>query len=96
MRLLFIVCESSVEGRVAEILNGIGAPGYTRFTNLSGRGRHGLRDGSAIWPGLNDILMSCVPEALVAAVLEGLQNLENERGGRLAVKVFSVPAEEYL
>ena len=96
MRLLFIVCEASVEGRVTEILGRTGAPGYTRFTGATGSGKCGIREGTPIWPGLNSMIMAGMPEAMVPEVLEGLNRLEEQRGGRLAVKVFSIPAEEYL
>lgn len=95
MRLLFIICEASVDERIMEMLEHLGAPGYTRFTGAIGNGRRGRREGTPIWPGLNSILMTCVPETLVPHILEGLERLEAERAGRLAVKVFSVPAEEF-
>ena len=96
MRLLFIVYEASVENRVIEILHKCGAPGHTRFEGTTGDGKRGRREGSAVWPGLNNVIMACMPEEIVPMVNESLQKLEDERGGRLAVKVFSVAAEEYL
>jgi hypothetical protein len=96
MRLLFIVFEASVENRVIEILHRCGAPGFTRFADGTGDGKRGRREGSPVWPGLNNLIMSGVPEEIVPLITESLQKLEDERGGRLAVKVFSVPAEEYL
>jgi len=96
MRLLFIVYEASVENRVTQILERCGAPGYTRFAGATGDGKRGRREGSPVWPGLNNLIMAGMPEEIVPLVNEGLQKLEDERGGRLAVKVFSVPAEEYL
>lgn len=96
MRLLFIVFESSVENRVIDILHRCGAPGYTRFSDATGDGKRGRREGSPVWPGLNNLIMSGMPEEIVPMVTESLQQLEDERGGRLAVKVFSVAADEYL
>ncbi len=96
MRLLFIICEASVEHRVLEILERCGAPGYTRFTGATGDGKRGRREGTAVWPGLNALLLAAMPEEIVPLVTESLQKLEDERGGRLAVKVFSVAADEYL
>lgn len=95
MRLLFIICEAGVDGRVMDILDHVGAAGYTRFSGATGKGKHGRRDGTPIWPGLNSIIMSYVDEAHVEAIFEGLDHLEEERNGRLAVKIFSVPAEEH-
>jgi hypothetical protein len=95
MRLLFIIVEASVEHRVIEILERCGAPGHTRFTGATGDGKRGRREGTSIWPGLNTLLMAAMPEEIVPLVNESLQKLEDERGGRLAVKVFAVPTEEY-
>jgi hypothetical protein len=95
VRLLFIICESGVETRVTDMLTRVGAPGYTRFTGASGTGAGGIRDGTPVWPGLNSIIMTGVPEAIIPAIMEGIEELETHRGGRLAVKVFSVSAEEY-
>ena len=96
MRLLFIICEASVDSRVMTLLAQVGADGYTRFTGATGCGKRGLREGSPIWPGLNSLIMVATPEDLVPEILKGLDLLEAERNGRLALKVFSVPAEEYL
>jgi hypothetical protein len=96
MRLLFIIFEASVENRVIELLERCGAPGYTRFEGATGDGKRGRREGTPVWPGLNNMLMACMPEEIVPLVNESLQKLEDERGGRLAVKMFSVPVEEYL
>jgi hypothetical protein len=96
MRLLFIICEASVDHRVIDVLNHLGVPGYTRFTGANGNGKRGRREGTAVWPGLNSLLMACLPADQVPPVLEALERLEAERGGRLAMKVFSVPTEEYL
>lgn len=96
MRLLFIICEASVDGRVTEVLGRLGAPGYTRFTGATGSGKKGLREGTPVWPGLNSVILACVPDDLLTEVLEALEGLSAERSNRLAIKVFSVPADEYL
>lgn len=96
MRLLIIICEASVDPRITELLVRAGAPGYTRFTGATGSGKKGIRDGTPIWPGLNSMILAAMPEPLVPAVIKELEALSAERGGRLALKVFSLPADEYL
>ncbi len=95
MRLLFIICEQSIDARVMDTLTRLGAPGYTRFSGAVGSGKNGIREGTPIWPGLNSLVMSAVPEELVPDILESLERMQAERSGRLALKIFSVPAEEY-
>src|SRR5262245_7633935 len=96
MRLLFIICEAGVDARVMALLGRSGVAGYTRFTGATGSGKHGLREGSGVWPGLNSIVRAAMPESIVPEVLDGLNRLEAERNGKLALKVFSVPMDEYL
>lgn len=95
MQLLFILCESGVEEKLMEILIDIGVPGYSRFANSTGYGKNGKREGSPIWPGLNTLLMVGVPQEMTPKVLDAINSLEEQRHGRLAVKIFAVPAEEY-
>ena len=95
MRLLFIMCEEGVDQLVRDMLTDMGAPGYTRFTDAVGNGKRGPREGTPVWPGLNTMLLAAMPEEMVPEILDALKKLEAERDGRLAVKVFSVPAEEY-
>lgn len=97
MRLLIVICESSVENRVFELLQRSGAEGFTRLTGATGLGpNHGRREGSPVWPGLNSVVFSLVPENLVAEIARALDGLRAEREGRLALKVFSTPAEQLL
>lgn len=96
MRLLFIICDAGVDGRVMRMLENVPTLGYTRFTGAIGHGNSGPREGTPIWPGLNSILLVGVPEEVVPEVIAGLERLRNERQGRLALKVYSVPAEEYF
>jgi hypothetical protein len=49
-----------------------------------------------VWPGLNSVVLCLVPEALVPEIATALDGLRAEREGRLALKVFSAPADELL
>ena len=95
MKLLFIICESSVEDRITELLSKCGAPGYTRFTGGTGFGHSGLREGTPVWPGLNSLIMSAMPQELVPTVFSGIEDMKSNRAGKLAVRAFVVPMEEY-
>ena len=95
MQLLFILCESGVEDKLIAMLIDIGVPGYSRFANSTGYGKNGRREGSPIWPGLNTLLMVGLPRDMTPKVLDAVNKLEEQRNGRLAVKIFAVPAEEY-
>jgi len=95
MRLFFIVCEASVDERVIDLLERLGAPGFTRWTGAVGDGRHGRREGTPVWPGLNSVIMACLPDEQHQPLLAAIDALRAERSGRLAIRVFSVPAEDH-
>jgi len=94
MKMLFIFCEENTDPRVIGLLNEVGVPGYTRVTDAFGFGTHGRREGSAIWPGLNSIIITCVPDDMVPTVREAIEKLEGERKGRLAIRLFACPTEQ--
>ena len=96
MRLLYIVCEANIEERVLHELIELGCPGYTRFTGAIGFGSHGRREGSPVWPGLNTLVLSVVPDEKEQAIVEMLNVLKLERGTGLALRAFSTEALELL
>jgi hypothetical protein len=96
MKLLFIICESGIDDRIMQGLSALGAPGYTRMTGAVGNGRHGVREGTPVWPGLNSVILSCVPGELVEKVQALIAQLNEERHGRLVARVFAVDASEVI
>jgi hypothetical protein len=94
--MLFIVCEANVDERVIRILTDIGVTGYTRFTDAFGSGAHGRREGSPVWPGLNSIIMTAMPDDLVESFRQEVEALQAERSGRLAIRVFAAPVEQVV
>ena len=96
MRLLFIICEANIEERILHELIEIGCPGYTRFTGAVGYGNRGRREGTAVWPGLNAMILVAVPEADEERVTGMLRSLKAERSSGIALKVFATDAEERL
>ena len=94
MKLLFIICESSVDTKITDLLSSVGAPGYTRFTGGTGFGYSGPREGTPVWPGLNSMIVAAVPEELVSSIQEQITYLKAQRAGKLAVKIMVVPMEE--
>lgn len=71
-KLAFIVCDQGVEPDVLGALDELGLPHYTRWTDCSGSGETGVREGSAIWPGLNSVIMVLMPAAKVDKLAERL------------------------
>jgi len=96
MRMLFIMCEANVDPRIIELLLEAGVTGYTRFTDAFGSGSHGRREGSPVWPGLNSVILACVQEEMVEPIRAAVSALQDERGGRLAVRLFSSQAQQLV
>jgi hypothetical protein len=65
-KLVLIVCEQGVEPDVMGALRSVGVSHYTRWTDCTGSGETGTREGTAIWPGLNSVVMVVMDAALVA------------------------------
>jgi hypothetical protein len=66
------------------------------MTGAVGNGRHGVREGTPVWPGLNSVILSCVPGELVEKVQALIAQLNEERHGRLVARVFAVDASEVI
>jgi hypothetical protein len=94
MQLLFIIYEDGVESHIFEILNQLHVSGYTRFNGAIGNGKHGRREGTPVWPGLNSLVLTCVPDEVAPDIVAEVRRLSTERNGRLAVRIFAVPAEQ--
>jgi hypothetical protein len=96
LRLLFIICEANIEERVLTELIDLGCPGYTRFTGAIGYGSRGRREGSAVWPGMNAMIVCATQPEMVPDVIAMLDRLKKERSSGVALKVFAAEAEELL
>jgi hypothetical protein len=71
-KLAFIVCEEGFEPDVMETLKRLGVRHYTRWTDCTGSGETGVREGTAVWPGLNSVIMVLLEAALVGLLWERL------------------------
>jgi hypothetical protein len=72
-KLAFIVCEEGFEPDVMATMKRLGLPHYTRWTDCTGSGATGIREGTAVWPGLNSVVMVLLAAEKVAALWEELQ-----------------------
>lgn len=71
-KLVFIVVESSAEPDVLAALQDLDLPHFTRWTDVSGSGETGRRDGTAIFPGLNTVFMVVMAAERVERVVDRL------------------------
>lgn len=76
-KLAFIICDQGVEPDVMEILTARGHEHYTSWSDCQGSGETGIRQGTAIWPGLNTVLMVMMPAAEVEPLVAALHEMRD-------------------
>ncbi len=76
-KLAFIIVESGAEPDVMQVLDDLGLDHYTRWSDISGHGETGRKEGSAIFPGLNTVLMVAMPEDRVEPLVERLHEVRD-------------------
>ncbi len=76
-KLAFIIVESSAEPDVLAALEELGIVHYTRFADIAGHGETGRRDGTAIFPGLNTVIMTAIPSDLVEPMIAALHRVRD-------------------
>lgn len=87
-QLAFIVFEEGFEPDVREAMQRLGIAHFTRWTDCDGAGETGIREGTAVWPGLNTVIMALMPAAQVAALWEALKKARDRFPITPGIKVF--------
>ncbi len=93
MKLVVVVYEAGVDDSVMELLRKLGLPGWTKLEGATGLGSKGLRLGSPIWPGTNNVLLTLVDEPRLDPFLNALENLKREYLKPPAIFAFVVPVD---
>jgi hypothetical protein len=75
MRLVIAVYDQAIEVDVLDCLQELGIEHYTRWAGAQGAGRTGRREGSPVFPGLNNVLLLAVAEDMLAPLLTRLYEL---------------------
>ena len=91
MKALFIAYSQAYNRDVMELLDSFGQRGFTRWTDISGRGtRDGLPHmGDHAWPEMNHAMLSFVEDDEVAEkIVEALKEIDGRRP-ELGLRVFT-------
>ncbi len=98
--LYLILYPQSSETDVIEILDRVGAPGFTETEKVVGRGRRVRHFDNQIWPGADGMIYTVVGsaqgEALAAALAEYSRGLEEHSMGLFGLHVFTWPCEQLI
>jgi hypothetical protein len=96
MRQLTIIYETMLDQDIIKVLEGVKAPGYTKFSGVSGLGKTGRHEGTQIWPGSNTIVFAVVPEEMVKDIVSKLEVLKSSFHKKVGLKVFATLADELI
>ena len=92
MKEIRIVVDGDQMNFVTDLLDRVGATGYTIINNVSGKGHHGFHEGHLLFNETSSqvILFTVVPEDRVEPILAGLTPLFNKHSGAMFVADVSV------
>ena len=76
-KLVWIIAESGTEEPVMELLAELGLEHYTRFQQIEGSGETGHKQGNAIFPGINMVIMIAMDEDLVEPLVMRLHEIRD-------------------
>ncbi|MEP6600215.1 MAG: P-II family nitrogen regulator [Nitrospirota bacterium] len=98
MKEIKIVVQGEQLKFITDLLDGIGATGYTIIHNVSGKGHHGFHEGHLLFNDTSSqvIVFTVVPEDKVEPILAGLGPLFNKHSGAMFVSDVAVSRREHF
>ncbi len=98
MKEIKIVVQGEQLNFITDLLDRIGATGYTIIHNVSGKGHHGFHEGHLLFNDTSSqvIVFTVVPEDKVEPVLAGLGPLFNKHSGAMFVSDVAVSRREHF
>ena len=94
MKLVMIAYNEAIDDEVMEQLNAAGAEGYTKWTEVLGKGRtSGPHLLSHVWPKGNHVLATVVGNDVAERLLAKIRSLR-ESAGKEGVKAFVLNVED--
>ena len=79
MTKIEILANKVLEDDIVDVLEDHGmGENFTYFSPVYGRGRHGRREGSAIWPEENISVIVFVDDGILEPLLEDLKNIKSD------------------
>lgn len=93
-----VVVPGSDAGPVRELIESVGATGYTSLSGVSGLGHHGYRQGRLLFnqQAALELIITVVPEDKAEALLAGLRPLLDASSGVMFVTETFVSRPDYF
>jgi nitrogen regulatory protein PII len=81
---------------ITDLLDRVGATGYTIINNISGKGHHGFHEGHLLFNDISSqvMVLTVVPNERVEPILAGLTPLFDKHSGTLFVSDVAVSRRE--
>ncbi len=97
MKAVFVAYNQSLEGRVEFILDELVIRGFTRWTEVKGRGtvKGEPHLGTHTWPALNNTILTVLDEDKAAKLLARLREL-NDSAPDPGLRAFSWQVEDMV
>ena len=76
-KLVFVMVETGAESQALEALERLGLDHYTRFEQIKGQGETGRKDGDAVFPGINTVMMIAMNGERIQALVEALHEVRD-------------------
>ncbi len=94
MKMVMIAYNSAIETEVIEILQKEKIEGYTKWTEVKGKGKSsGTHLGSEIWPGENSVFFCAVEDEKAESLIKLIKE-HRKISGKLGIKAFTWDLEE--
>lgn len=93
MRMVLVIYEAGIEEDLTGVLEEARITAFTKQTGAVGTGRKGLRLGTQIWPGTNNLLWIALPDDRVQGVVQQLRALKESYVKPPALQIFALPVE---
>lgn len=94
--LLLVLCASSHEEAVRDLLEKHGAAGFTEIPEVLGSGATGKHLGTRAFPGESSLIFTVVHEEQMEELVAALREMAASCPPGEGVKVYSLAAEEVI
>ncbi|MEK7790851.1 MAG: PG0541 family transporter-associated protein [Deltaproteobacteria bacterium] len=96
MKAFFIFYDQELLPEVEFLLRSSKVENFSRFTAVQGKGDSGLKEGSAVGPGLNHALWIVLEDQISQKFLSELKEFKKDKLKQKGIKIFMFPIEASL
>jgi hypothetical protein len=96
MKLLLIFVDGDHAKDVERILDEHGAPGYSAFPNVLGKGKTGRKLGTRAFPGSSTLYFVGIGDDGCQGLCDRLKELQRKAGPEEGLKAYTIDSVEVL